>query len=142
LAIASRIVKAHSGSIRASSEGKGRGTSVAIELPIRSDRDRRYRATRAQAVMTGESASEVRLDDLRLLVVDDDEDTRLLLNDILADRGAVVGQTPAIALAAYSRSEDAVRAIAVGYQLHAVKPVNVTVLLSSVAELAGRRPTS
>ena len=189
LAIASRIVKAHGGSIRASSEGKGRGTSIAIELPIRSDRERRHRATRAQAVMTGENASEVRLDDLHLLVVDDDEDTRLLLNDILADRGAVVtcvasarealaelqrgrsdvmisdigmpdvdglalmqqvrrlprdhgGQTPAIALTAYSRSEDAVRAIAAGYQLHTVKPVNASVLLSSVAALAGRRPLS
>jgi CheY-like chemotaxis protein len=51
------------------------------------------------------------------------------------------GHTPAIALTAYSRAEDAVRAIAAGYQLHTVKPVNAAVLLSSVAALAGRRPS-
>ncbi len=34
LAIANKIVKAHGGRIVASSEGKGRGTSMAIELPI------------------------------------------------------------------------------------------------------------
>ena len=129
--------------------------------------------------------TDVRLDDVHLLVVDDDEDTRLLLSDIFTDRGAVVtcvssarealaevrrghsdimisdigmpevdgfalmqqirrlpceegGRTPAIALTAYSRAEDAVRAIAAGYQLHAAKPVNATVLLSSVAALAGK----
>jgi signal transduction histidine kinase len=186
LAIASQIVKAHGGSIRASSEGKGRGTSIAIQLPIGSDRERGLGARRAQAVTVAEDAVGLRLDDLRLLVVDDDEDTRLLLNDILAARGAVVtcvssahealtelqrgrsdvlisdigmpdvdgfalmqqvrrlppdegGHTPAIALTAYSRSEDAVRAIAAGFQLHAVKPVNAALLLSSVAALAGRR---
>ena len=37
LAIASQIVRAHGGSIRASSEGKGHGTSIAIELPVHAD---------------------------------------------------------------------------------------------------------
>ena len=39
LAIANKIVLAHGGRIVASSEGKGRGTSMAIELPIHADRD-------------------------------------------------------------------------------------------------------
>jgi CheY-like chemotaxis protein len=51
------------------------------------------------------------------------------------------GRTPAIALTAYSRAEDATRAIAAGFQLHATKPVNPAILLSSVAALAGRRAT-
>jgi CheY-like chemotaxis protein len=49
------------------------------------------------------------------------------------------GGTPAIALTAYSRAEDATRAIAAGFQLHATKPVNPAILLSSVAALAGKR---
>jgi CheY-like chemotaxis protein len=51
------------------------------------------------------------------------------------------GRTPAIALTAYSRAEDATRAIAAGFQLHTTKPVNPAVLLSSVAALAGKRAT-
>lgn len=185
LAIATEIVRAHGGSIRAASAGKGQGTSIAIELPVHSHAEG-SRATSRRSGTTGEYAVDVRLDNLHLLVVDDDEDTRLLLSDILADRGAVVtcvssarealdevrrglsdivisdigmpevdgfalmqlirrlphhegGDTPAIALTAYSRAEDAVRAIAAGYQLHAAKPVNASVLISSVAALAGKR---
>jgi signal transduction histidine kinase len=189
LAIASQIVHAHGGSIRASSEGKGHGTSIAIELPIHPDRATSRRSPHRPAPIAGESVADVRLDDLHLLVVDDDEDTRLLLREMFADHGAVVtcvasarealaevrrghsdvmisdigmpevdgfalmqqirrlpcdegGHTPAIALTAYAREEDAARAIAVGYQLHAAKPVNAAVLLSSVAVLAGRRASS
>ncbi len=189
LAIASQIVHAHGGTIRASSEGKGCGTSIAIELPIHADGAASRRAPRRPVLTAGDSATDVRLDDLHLLVVDDDEDTRHLLSDMFADCGAVVtcvssarealaevrrgrsdvmisdigmpeidgfalmqqirrlphdegGHTPAIALTAYSREEDAVRAIAAGYQLHAAKPVNAAVLLSSVAVLAGRRASS
>src|ERR1700722_16360654 len=187
LAISTQIVRAHGGSIHASSEGKGHGTTIVIELPTHPDREGARRAARVRSI-TSEGAIDVRLDDLRLLVVDDDEDTRLLLSEIFADCGAIVtcvssarealaelrrgrsdvmisdigmpevdgfalmqqirrlpydegGHTPAIALTAYSRAEDAVRAIAAGYQLHTVKPVNAAVLLSSVAALAGRRPS-
>ena len=188
LAIATQIVRAHGGSIRAASAGKGQGTSIVIELPVHS-RTEGSRATSRRAGTTGGHAIDVRLDNLHLLVVDDDEDTRLLLSDILADRGAVVtcvssarealdevrrgrsdivisdigmpevdgfalmqqirrlphhegGDTPAIALTAYSRAEDAIRAIAAGYQLHAAKPVNASVLISSVAALAGKRASA
>jgi signal transduction histidine kinase len=189
LAIASQIVRAHGGTIRASSEGKGCGTSIAIELPIHADAEGSRRSPRRPVLAAGDSATDIRLDDLHLLVVDDDEDTRHLLSDMFADCGAVVtcvssarealaevrrgrsdvmisdigmpdidgfalmqqirrlphdegGHTPAIALTAYSREEDAVRAIAAGYQLHAAKPVNPAVLLSSVAVLAGKRASS
>ena len=51
------------------------------------------------------------------------------------DRG---GQTPALALTAYARTEDRVRAISEGYQLHLAKPVDRLELATVVASLANR----
>ena len=51
------------------------------------------------------------------------------------DRG---GQTPALALTAYARTEDRVRAISEGYQLHLAKPVDRVELATVVASLANR----
>lgn len=45
------------------------------------------------------------------------------------------GGTPAIALTAYARSEDRLKAIQAGFQMHAAKPVNVVELLGLVASL-------
>jgi CheY-like chemotaxis protein len=51
------------------------------------------------------------------------------------DRG---GQTPALALTAYARTEDRVRAITEGYQVHLAKPVDRVELATVVASLANR----
>jgi PAS domain S-box-containing protein len=48
------------------------------------------------------------------------------------------GQTPALALTAYARTEDRVRAIAEGYQVHLAKPVDRVELATVVASLANR----
>ena len=48
------------------------------------------------------------------------------------------GSTPAIALTAYARAEDRLKAIMAGFQMHISKPVNAIELLASVAILAGR----
>jgi signal transduction histidine kinase len=48
------------------------------------------------------------------------------------------GRIPALALTAYSRSEDRTRAIAAGYQMHISKPVEPVELITMVASLAGR----
>jgi CheY-like chemotaxis protein len=54
------------------------------------------------------------------------------------------GATPAIALTAFARSEDRVRALRAGYQLHLSKPVTPADLTAAVANLckthAVRRP--
>jgi signal transduction histidine kinase len=187
LAIANQIVRGHGGAIRAASEGKDRGTTMAVELPTHASPAAARHDALSPQVGKASSPNDIRLDNVRVLVVDDDEDTRLLLNDLFAERGALVtcvtnaheamsqvrrgsdvivsdiampevdgymliqnirklpsdegGRTPAIALTAYSRPEDALRAVAAGYQFHASKPVNGPVLLSSVAALA-RRPTA
>jgi PAS domain S-box-containing protein len=49
------------------------------------------------------------------------------------------GQTPAIALTAYTRMEDRVRAVAEGFQLHIAKPAEALELLTMVQSLAGRK---
>jgi CheY-like chemotaxis protein len=48
------------------------------------------------------------------------------------------GQTPAIALTAYARREDELKAYLAGYQVHVAKPVEPTRLVQLVANLAGR----
>ena len=51
------------------------------------------------------------------------------------------GDTPAIALTAYARSEDRMRAVMAGFQHHVVKPVEPAELITMVASLVtGKRP--
>jgi signal transduction histidine kinase/CheY-like chemotaxis protein/CHASE3 domain sensor protein len=47
------------------------------------------------------------------------------------------GRTPAIALTAYSRAEDAQRAFVAGYQMHVAKPIEPAQLATVVANLGG-----
>ena len=48
------------------------------------------------------------------------------------------GRTPAIALTAFARTEDRIRAMVAGYQMHLAKPVEPDELLSAVASLSER----
>ncbi len=48
------------------------------------------------------------------------------------------GRTPAAALTAYARAEDAQRAFAAGFQMHIAKPVEPVQLAIVVANLGGR----
>jgi signal transduction histidine kinase/ActR/RegA family two-component response regulator len=59
------------------------------------------------------------------------------VRDLPPDAG---GNIPAAALTAYSRVEDARRAIEAGFQRHVSKPVEPDVLIAQVAALAGRQP--
>jgi CheY-like chemotaxis protein len=49
------------------------------------------------------------------------------------------GRLPAIALTAYARAEDRLKAIEAGYQLHLEKPVEASTLISMVETLSKRR---
>jgi len=44
----------------------------------------------------------------------------------------------ALALTAYARTEDRVRILSAGYQIHVAKPVEPVELIAAVASLAGR----
>lgn len=49
------------------------------------------------------------------------------------------GCVPAIALTAYARTEDRMRALRAGYQMHVTKPVELAELAAVVASLVKRR---
>ena len=67
-----------------------------------------------------------------------DEDGYSLIRRVRALPREQGGQTPAIALTAYARSEDRLKAILAGFQMHMAKPVETVELLALVASLAAR----
>jgi hypothetical protein len=129
-------------------------------------------------------AKEIALDKVRIMIVDDEAETRELLRILLASHGADVAiygsgsealaqidnwkpqvivsdigmpvqdgytfirkvralgsdadQIPAIALTAYARAEDRMRALAAGFQMHVPKPVEASELVMVIASLVKR----
>jgi CheY-like chemotaxis protein len=70
------------------------------------------------------------------------EDGYLLISRVRAlppERG---GSIPAAAITAYARSDDALRALAAGYNRHAPKPIQPVALARLVRELAGAPATT
>ena len=49
------------------------------------------------------------------------------------------GDIPAVALTAYARGEDRIKAIRAGFHVHAAKPVDPAELIAAVANLGGLR---
>ncbi|HEY8186712.1 MAG TPA: chemotaxis protein CheB [Pyrinomonadaceae bacterium] len=97
LSIVRNVVEMHGGSVRAESEGRGQGATFTVTLPIMpvSDLPTEIEPTdEAQsfdlALSNPTRAKVVRLDGLRVLVVDDHEDTRELLRVALTNSGADV----------------------------------------------------
>lgn len=91
LAIVKRLVDAHGGSVHAESEGTGKGATFTVNLPARAAVPAVTKVSRPLGggfVRPNEEAP--RLDGMRLLVVDDEEDARALLSEVLRDRGAEV----------------------------------------------------
>jgi CheY-like chemotaxis protein len=184
LAIVRHLVELHGGSVRAESEGEGKGSTFIVRLPLmlHSTVDTRTVAAKSTG-MNGEAAS---LAGLNLLIVDDEFDARELVSTMLQRCGARVktaasarealacmetwkpdvliadigmpvedgydlikkvrarptekgGQVPALALTAYARTEDRVRALSSGYQVHLSKPVDRAELAAVIARLVERR---
>jgi len=67
------------------------------------------------------------------------EDGYALIRRVRALPPAEGGDTPAVALTAYARAEDRVKAVMAGFQHHVVKPVEPAELIAMVASLARRR---
>jgi len=66
------------------------------------------------------------------------EDGYTLMKKLRAREKAHGGHIPAIALTAYARREDRLRALSVGYEYYVPKPVEPVELLTAVASLANR----
>jgi CheY-like chemotaxis protein len=197
LAIVRHIVELHGGSVAADSPGKDQGATFTIRLPLM--------VTHAKGSYQGKAhpgggyeealhfqASRI-LEGVKVIIVDDEPESLLLLSTVLIQSGAYVktaasaeeGLTqikgwrpdvivsdigmpgedgysfmkrvktwareagvwiPAVALTAYARAEDRMKALASGYQIHVPKPVEpaelITVLVSLVERSKGPGTTT
>ncbi|PYS73987.1 MAG: hybrid sensor histidine kinase/response regulator [Acidobacteria bacterium] len=183
LAIARHIIELHGGTITAESAGEGKGSTFRITLPVRAIHQQAA-DSQQPSVSIDAIANEIMLNGLRVMVVDDETETRELLNVMLSSHGAEVlvtssgtealaqidewqpaiivsdigmpvmdgymfikrvreldsdqGNVPAIALTAYARADDRLRALAAGFQMHVPKPVEASELVMVIASLAKR----
>ena len=187
LAIVRHLVEMHGGTVNANSEGEGKGATFTVMLPITpvyqvdSSGSRVHPAARD---LSPPNDAPDRLDNLRILVVDDEADTRELLRQGLEYCGAIVSiagsaaeaveairvkppdilisdigmpgvdgydlikqvrrlpekgsKVPAIALTAYTRTEDRLQALRAGYDMHVPKPVELAELVAVAASVVRR----
>ncbi len=187
LSIARQLVELHGGSIHAQSPGLGRGSTFTTRLPrspvtgTALDPSVYSQADKVVGLHEGPD-----LTGIRVLVVEDDDDARGMVEKVLETQGASVkavasarealdvlgrdrvdvllsdiempgtdgyefiqelrlrpskdgGAVPAAALTAYARTEDRLRALRAGFQLHLAKPVQPSELVTVVSSLAARR---
>jgi PAS domain S-box-containing protein len=88
-----------------------------------------------------EAVEEIRTGNFDVLVSDigmPGEDGYSLIRRVRALGPANGGNIPAIALTAYARAEDRVKAVSAGFQMHVTKPVEPIELVTMVAGAAGR----
>lgn len=189
LAIVRHLVEMHGGSVLANSEGEGKGATFTVMLPIspvyQVDASGSRVHPAARDLLSRVDDCTDRLDGLRILVVDDESDTRELLRQGLEYCGAKVrvaasaaealqaltgsypdilisdigmpqvdgyelirqirqrpkehgGKVPAIALTAYTRTEDRLQAMRAGYDMHVPKPVELAELVAVAATVVRR----
>jgi CheY-like chemotaxis protein len=172
LSLAKHLVELHGGTIEAESAGAGQGATFTVRLPVRAVYTVQPEERKAAAVLP---AGAISLAGVRALIVDDEEEARMLLTLMLQNYGAVAvavssgkealeqlarqtsderfdvlicdigmpkedgyavmrkaresppdkgGAIPAVALTAYGRAEDRLRALKAGFQMHVTKPVD------------------
>ncbi len=184
LSIVRHLIELHGGTAEVASEGEGEGATFTVRLPLRAElaEDPLDSTAVTQSLFSKPDL----LTGVRVVVVEDEADTRELLVMALQQCGAEVaafgsapealaafdravpdvllsdigmpvqdgyelihtlrsrepgrgGNVPAVALTAYARAEDRLRALEAGFQTHLPKPVDPSELISTVARLAGRR---
>jgi PAS domain S-box-containing protein len=188
LAIVKQLVELHGGHIHAESAGPGQGSHFTLTIPLTATPERRLERVRDSEEEHAVLLDGTSLRGVKVLVVEDDADTRELVQHLLEGQGASVltagtatealslleragadilvsdialpeldgyqlvrrvrqgsepaRSIPAIALTAYTRSEDRTKALRAGYQAHVQKPVEPAELLaaiSSFSALIGKR---
>jgi len=105
LAISRHLVEQHGGEIQAHSDGHDRGATISIRLPAGSSA-----AWRDASDVTTPAAS-VRLDDVTILVVDDERDSREMIATVLEQHGAAVLQSDSAESALETLQNSSVRVI-------------------------------
>lgn len=90
LSIARHLVEAHGGTIEAVSEGTGKGATFIVRLPVSAALGLSGSGFDSRAVAESPVDIPQQLDGLRVLVVDDEPDTRDLLRELLSAHRAEV----------------------------------------------------
>jgi len=186
LAIVRHLVEMHGGTVFAASPGDGLGATFTVRLPLIVTRLEELEQPRPASAGSLSPGTSLELDGLKVMVVDDEPDTREMLKIMIGRLGAEVracassedamkmlsdwkpdvivsdiempGEdgyelirkvrrseansgrrpAPAVALTAYGRVEDRLRALAAGYQMHLSKPAEPAELAAVIASLASR----
>jgi signal transduction histidine kinase/ActR/RegA family two-component response regulator len=97
LAIVRHLVELHGGSVQAASAGRGQGATFTVTLPVTGPST----AVDPPAAATGAAAGEPRvalpsLAGVRVLVVDDEKDTRDVVSAVLGQQGAEVAAASSV----------------------------------------------
>jgi PAS domain S-box-containing protein len=187
LAIVRHLTEMHGGAVTVASPGEGLGAIFTVKLPVIAAYANEPGSERVHPASGGNVSllPPPNLDGVKVLVVDDEPDTRDMLRVMVGQFGAEVKtcssssealnllkdwepdvilsdiempdedgyelirkvrQTeastggrlvPAVALTAYARVEDRVRALSAGYQMHIAKPAEPAELAVVIASLAG-----
>ena len=93
LAIVRHLVEMHGGSVQADSPGEGQGATFTVELPFEhefSDRQPNLLEQQMKSVVPSSRSIGIDLRGVRILVVDDEDDTRVLVRRLLEAAGARV----------------------------------------------------
>ncbi|HET6974355.1 MAG TPA: PAS domain S-box protein [Pyrinomonadaceae bacterium] len=99
LAVARHLVELHGGTIKAESDGLGRGSVFTVDLPMTQERRDPARAEERKREVDRRHSRKgvVRLDGVHVLLVEDDDDSRKLLGTMLRRYGARVTSTKSAA---------------------------------------------
>jgi signal transduction histidine kinase/ActR/RegA family two-component response regulator len=89
LAIVRHLTELHGGTATAESAGLGMGATFRIQMPVRAPRSDKP-ASQVRSDAGAPKRESVRLDGIRVLVVDDEEDARELFGSIVEAAGAIV----------------------------------------------------
>ncbi|MGI9166559.1 MAG: hybrid sensor histidine kinase/response regulator [Pyrinomonadaceae bacterium] len=185
LAIVRHLVELHGGTVKAENKQDSAGAVFVIELPLSLAKPFKGRKRGTEAQLPKETLNSIEslpsLEGVRVLLVDDDQDTLQILSVLLTDLRAKVQAAssafeaiemlewykpdvmvsdlampgedgysliakiratengrfvPAVALTAYVRVEDRVRALSAGFNMFVPKPVEPTELVAAIANLA------
>jgi signal transduction histidine kinase/CheY-like chemotaxis protein len=94
LAIVRHLVELHGGTVHADSEGEGRGATFTISLPLADEPTKKRRRVAANLLTKQAATAHIdtlpSLEGLRVLLVDDDQDTLNMLAEILTGNRAAV----------------------------------------------------
>ncbi|CDM66308.1 ATP-binding protein [Pyrinomonas methylaliphatogenes] len=93
LSIVRHIVELHGGRVGAESQGKGRGATFFIQLPLLAlqvSKGERWRSVERENGPGEPQGDDLSLDGVRILVIDDDQDTREMIAEVLGRYGARV----------------------------------------------------